>query len=903
MLTQEAKKLFSEGKYNEAKKIYEKASLLLGKEIFKANIKLCENRLNDLSYDKEFFFKSDINVGVYNIIPELALSKIDFKKIDKNKLYNLNSSINLTNSKEALLGVQQKLDEIVDSYVRNEGVANDLIGFISFINSKVMFIAIQKKIHPFCRIKDIYVRNKEKYKILILTCLWGREETSNFFLNYFSSMRNSLKYVELDILAVGSEGEKTKNLVEAYNFKYVEYKNKPLSEKWQYGIECAREIEFDGLVILGSDDIINVRTMDNYAKLLQQGVLFYGFYDAYVYNILNRSMMYYGGYGASISKMPRRLGETVGLGRMLSRDLLEFIDFDIWKGVKVNSSLDGYMKKRITDNCMLYPVWSEFEEYIPLFRKRYIAQVGDFFLNKNLFCLGTKSDTNITGYSRFRDAGIALEMPIRNTEAVLKKALSKGALDKLYKLAKHDVTVIIMCHKESDYINECIKSVLAQNFKGSLEIILASDGCEKLVKYADTYNIIFNLSEKKGKNNSCSKNINDAVSIATGKFIKIIAYDDFLPESSLRDLYNKADQEKLDFVYANAYEYYNNSKIVEYKPPFKNIDFEKQLEKNVIHGGSILFKRIDFLEVGGFDESLEYAEEYDFYFKLLKVGKKFGYLDSFVYYYRRHKDQKGTLSLSDEEKKNKKEIVNIIQKKHQKSLVKESKPIVFGIATLKNRMPSLIETIKSIYFQADRIVIYQDDYIDKNIFSDTRNKIEYTNSIEVGKKLGDAGKYCGINFLEDCYYFTIDDDILYPSDYAVKTINFLKDNPGVFITYHGKIFKPNAKKFFEDIVINFKCFDLETEFSIVHFGGTGVMAFDTSYMADFSQSIFKEKNMADVWIGLYARQKGYKIIHVPHSKGWLKPTKSSLNHETIYTVRKNEENKVEDKLLRNFWHV
>ena len=40
-------------------------------------------------------------------------------------------------------------------------------------------------------------------------------------------------------------------------FEYYNYRNQPLSNKWDFGCKMLREIDFDYVFILGSDDIID----------------------------------------------------------------------------------------------------------------------------------------------------------------------------------------------------------------------------------------------------------------------------------------------------------------------------------------------------------------------------------------------------------------------------------------------------------------------------------------------------------------------------------------------------------------------------------------------------------------------------------------------------------------------
>lgn len=797
-----------------------------------------------------------------------------------------------------------------------------LLSLLSIFNSRLMKLALRKNIHP---IKDIkQFKLVERPKILILTCLWKRLELTKEFLKYYSVLKDYLEpQLELDLLAVGSEGELTQKLVERYGFSYVEAPNKPLSDKWQKGLTFAQNIDFDAIVILGSDDFLDKKTFLTYKKMLQKRVIFFGFYDAYIYDSGEKDLMYWPGYGDSNSKMPHRTGETVGMGRMLHRNVLEILNFDLWKGIQVNSSLDGYAQKKLKKSLMLLPVYNEKIDSVPELRGNKIAQVGGKLKLLDLFAVDIKGKSNVTDPNALRKISILDDYAISKQK--ISQNLGIRLANKFENLTDVKVSIIILAHKESEFLHKAIKTALSQNFDYEYEIILASDSEPNLRYIADEYGIIFSLSEKQEKNTSCSKNLNDAVALARGEFIKLAAYDDFMPDDCIQSLYEAAVKDDASLVFANAYEYYSDQRIKEYKPKAFNITIESQAERNAIHGGTIMFNRKDFLLVGGLNENIIYAEEFHFYFKLLSLGLKFTYLDRFVYYYRRHEAQKGTLSLSAQEKERKSRLVSDIGKKYLETPLPNhlffnnknyfleilSKKKVVGIATIESRKTSLLETVKSIYNQVDIINIYQNGYKDVGFIKDPSNKINIVSSLDTGIDKGDAGKFYFLDNFTDCLYFSMDDDLIYPDDYISRSINSLIRSPEATIfTYHGKIFRPNAKDWFRDILINVRCTNEYGQEHDVQFGGTGVMFFDTSrFPLKFND--FKMPNMADVFVGLRALETLNRIRALAHDSGWISVTKAAQNdliaNSTIYRTRRRESVATQDldesKYLRHYYSL
>ena len=137
-----------------------------------------------------------------------------------------------------------------------------------------------------------------------------------------------------------------------------------------------------------------------------------------------------------------------------------------------------------------------------------------------------------------------------------------------------------------------------------------------------------------------SKNINDGIREAKGEFIKLCADDDLLLPRSVEFLVNGI--KGYDFVCGNAQEFGDRTGVYKSKPA----SLESLLAHNTLHGGTMLYRKDILLEVGGFDEDLICAEEYDLHLALLQKGYKLGYVDEIVFFSRAHGGQKSNGGLN-----------------------------------------------------------------------------------------------------------------------------------------------------------------------------------------------------------------------------------------------------------------
>lgn len=201
---------------------------------------------------------------------------------------------------------------------------------------------------------------------------------------------------------------------------------------------------------------------------------------------------------------------------------------------------------------------------------------------------------------------------------------------------------------------------------------------------------------------------------------------------------------------------------------------------------------------------------------------------------------------------------------------------IFNVASYK-RGDTLIKTIESIYDQADIINIALNDYDDIPVeLYDKKINIFLTNN-----EKGDAYKFTNLPN-SNGYFFTIDDDLIYPNDYAEYMISKIEEyNRKSIITIHGRNFGSfPISSFYGHRPVDVHHFKYKLENDIkIQFGGTGVMAFHTD-LFKVGLDYFEYPNMADVWIGKYAKENDINIICVKHEYEFVKQQEFD---ESIYT--------------------
>lgn len=190
--------------------------------------------------------------------------------------------------------------------------------------------------------------------ITIVTAIQGRHDLTEIVLRYYSGLQLNAKD-DISLLAVGSEWDASKELVERCGWNYVEYPNEPLSQKFNHVFQCAKVFNPDLLILVGSDDLVSYEVIDWYARNVPRDCReMVGLQDLYFYGIQDGDTVLFPGYiQMGYGKAPR----TIGAGRCFSRRILEIMDWRPWQNERVPRGLDSsstaQMKKRgIGERCV-----------------------------------------------------------------------------------------------------------------------------------------------------------------------------------------------------------------------------------------------------------------------------------------------------------------------------------------------------------------------------------------------------------------------------------------------------------------------------------------------------------------------------------------------------------------------
>lgn len=209
--------------------------------------------------------------------------------------------------------------------------------------------------------------------------------------------------------------------------------------------------------------------------------------------------------------------------------------------------------------------------------------------------------------------------------------------------------------------------------------------------------------------------------------------------------------------------------------------------------------------------------------------------------------------------------------------------VVAGMATMQGRDSIRTEAIESIASQVDELHIYHNYGELKNIEEKSSTHNVFHHRMPMGD-IGDIGKYYFLLNGGVCdYFFSVDDDIRYPSDYVRKTLGLLrKYGKRAVMSWHGSIIKPGFEDYYSPSSRRVFTFGSRQSYPArLDIVGTGASAWCPSFVP-LTWKDFESPNMADIFFSRRLVQLGVPAFLVPHSQGEAVDLSHLGNSTSIY---------------------
>jgi glycosyltransferase involved in cell wall biosynthesis len=207
------------------------------------------------------------------------------------------------------------------------------------------------------------------------------------------------------------------------------------------------------------------------------------------------------------------------------------------------------------------------------------------------------------------------------------------------------ITVAVPVYNGENYLRECLASILKQEYK-NFEIIVVDDGSKnensirEIVESFRSEKIVF----FRQTNGGVASALNLVIREMKGEYLAWLSHDDLFNEEKLKI--------QVDYLRQNMDDneiLYSGYEIIDEKGHLRGeVDFSLQVEKcqrigglerGLINGCSILISKEIINQVGFFDESLRYTQDYDYWLRCVQANKTFKYIPRTLIKTRIHSEQ------------------------------------------------------------------------------------------------------------------------------------------------------------------------------------------------------------------------------------------------------------------------
>lgn len=187
-------------------------------------------------------------------------------------------------------------------------------------------------------------------------------------------------------------------------------------------------------------------------------------------------------------------------------------------------------------------------------------------------------------------------------------------------------------------------SAISQSYPNYEIILLDNASKDKTFENAEKVLSKFDRHYKMIRNTESfgvAKNINIAVSHASGEYVSLLSGDDWLTEDHLAEKVSYIQKNPVDFILSDGYKYYQSEdKMTDaYSPKEKKqiIDtldrfFHENVSENKTANVGTFVKK-ELLVKYPFDENIN-TEDWDMNLRLTSKGYKIGFIDKKLFYYR-----------------------------------------------------------------------------------------------------------------------------------------------------------------------------------------------------------------------------------------------------------------------------
>jgi glycosyltransferase involved in cell wall biosynthesis len=197
------------------------------------------------------------------------------------------------------------------------------------------------------------------------------------------------------------------------------------------------------------------------------------------------------------------------------------------------------------------------------------------------------------------------------------------------------VSVIIPYYNQSEYILECIESVVSQSYQ-NVEIIIVDDGSRDPISNINSNLLTFSIVKILTiENNGLPFARNHGIINSKGKYILPLDADDKIASNYIEQAVSILEKDYDTCLVYGAARYFGELNSTW---SLEKYSFDKMIFYNQIYASAI-FRRADFDLTNGYDISMNLGwEDWDFWLSILTIKSKVHFIEDVCFFYRVRND-------------------------------------------------------------------------------------------------------------------------------------------------------------------------------------------------------------------------------------------------------------------------
>ncbi|MDA9127599.1 glycosyltransferase [Flavobacteriaceae bacterium] len=178
------------------------------------------------------------------------------------------------------------------------------------------------------------------------------------------------------------------------------------------------------------------------------------------------------------------------------------------------------------------------------------------------------------------------------------------------------ISIVIPCYNDADFIEQAVNSALNQTYSNK-EIILIDDGSDEktkaVLKSIEPKIDLLLVQDNRGQSNAR----NNGIDAARGEYILVLDSDDYFEPEFCNEASRLISMNPEIKIISCWFRRIQNSKVIDVFKPGGG-DIVNFLQYNQAPG-SVIFRKVDWERVNGYDESMRKGfEDWDFYIRLIQ---------------------------------------------------------------------------------------------------------------------------------------------------------------------------------------------------------------------------------------------------------------------------------------------